>query len=468
MEHQIRFCTTSDGVRIAYATVGQGPPVVYVPGPFSQFKFMAHEPRVASMWQQIAANRGLVLFDRRGTGMSGRDVRDFSRVALVRDLEAVINHLKLRRLALIAWDMAGVVAIEYAHRHPEKVSHLILCGSFARGQDVGTPETNEALIRLIRGGWDVASEMLPAILVPSADPETARRWITSVRESCSGDSAAAQLEAAVAEDVSDLLPEIEIPTLILHARHDRAFPFELGRKLASLLPNARLVALDYDVHWDPRHLTPVVEAINDFLAPRKPPKGQPPEAAAPSGLVTIMFTDMEGSTTLTQRLGDARAQEVLRTHNTIVRDALKACGGSQIKHTGDGIMATFPAASKALECAIAIQKAFEERNRSLSARPEPVEPRAASEEPIRVRIGLNAGEPIAEDEDLFGAAVQLAARVCSHAQPGQILAANVVRELAAGKGVMFSDRGDVTLRGFEEPVRLYEVRWQADSDAGQA
>jgi adenylate cyclase len=183
------------------------------------------------------------------------------------------------------------------------------------------------------------------------------------------------------------------------------------------------------------------------------------KAAAPSGLVTIMFTDMEGSTTLTQRLGDARAQEVLRTHNAVVRDALKACDGSQIKHTGDGIMATFAAASKALECAVVIQKAFEERNRSLSARPEPVEERAASDEPIRVRIGLNAGEPVAEDEDLFGTAVQLAARICAHAEPGQILASNVVRELAAGKGVMFSDQGEVTLRGFEEPVRLYEVRW---------
>jgi len=168
---------------------------------------------------------------------------------------------------------------------------------------------------------------------------------------------------------------------------------------------------------------------------------------------------MEGSTTLTQRLGDAGAQEVLRTHNTIVRDTLKAHSGSETKHTGDGIMASFPAASKALECAVVIQRAFEERNRSLSARPSTGSPRAANETPIRVRIGLNAGEPVAEDEDLFGTAVQLAARICAHAEPGQILAANVVRELSAGKGVMFSDRGEVTLRGFEEPVRLYEVRW---------
>jgi class 3 adenylate cyclase len=446
VEPEIRFCTTFDGVRVAYATTGKGPPVVYVPGWFSPFKLMAHEPRVASMWQQIAANRGLVLFDRRGTGMSGRDVRDFSRVALVRDLEAIIDHLKLRRLALMAWDVAGVVAIEYAHRHPDKVSHLILCGSFARGQDVGTQETKEALIHLIRGGWDMASEMLPALVVPGADPEIARRWITTLRESCSGDSAAAQLEAAVAEDVTDLLPEIKIPALILHARRDRVFPFELGRELASLMPNARLVTLEQDVHWDPRGLTRVVEAINDFLTPRKSAKRKPQKAAASSGLVTILFTDIEGSTTLTQRLGDARAQELLRTHNTIVRDALRACSGSEIKHTGDGIMASFAAASQALQCAISIQEAVA----------------AQSETPFRVRIGLNAGEPIAEEQDLFGTAVQLARRVCDHADPGQILVSNVVRELAMGKGFLFSDHGDVELRGLEDPVRLYEVRWEED------
>ncbi len=154
---------------------------------------------------------------------------------------------------------------------------------------------------------------------------------------------------------------------------------------------------------------------------------------------------MEGSTSLTQRLGDAGAQELLRTHNSIVRDALKAHDGAEIKHTGDGIMASFPAASKALACATTIQTAFAERNET-------------AEEPIKVRIGLNAGEPVAEDEDLFGTAVQLAARVCATAEPGTILASNVVRELSAGKGFLFSDQGNIVLRGFEDPVRLYEVR----------
>jgi len=450
MEQEIRFCTTSDGVRIAYATMGKGtPPLVYVPGWASPLKYAEYEPRVASLYNELAANRQLIRYDRRGTGMSDLDVGDFSRSALVKDLEAVIDHLKLRRVALWALDMAGPVAVEYAFRHPQNVSHLILYGSYARGKDIGPEETREGMFRLIRGGWDVASEMWPIILMPGADPETARHLFTVLRHSCSANAAADQLQAAAAEDVTELLAEIKIPTLVLHPRTDRSVPFRLGRRLASLLPNARLVTLEQDVHLDIGHLSPVVQAINDFLAPRKPAKRKPAKAAkvTPSGLVTILFTDMEGSTTLTQRLGDAAAQEVLRTHNRIVREALKAHSGSETKHTGDGIMASFASASHALECAVAIQRAFAAHNESTA-------------EPIRVRIGLNAGEPVAEDEDLFGTAVQLAARICAHAEPGQILASNVVRELAAGKRFLFSDRGDVALRGFEDPVRLFEVPWR--------
>ncbi len=134
-------------------------------------------------------------------------------------------------------------------------------------------------------------------------------------------------------------------------------------------------------------------------------------------------------------------------HNAVVRYALAGHGGSEIKHTGDGIMASFPSASGALECAIAIQRAL--------ARSSEDDPDA----PIHVRIGLNAGEPVREEEDLFGTAVQLARRICDQAEAGQVLASNVVRELVAGKGFLFSDRGESALHGFEDPIRLYEVRW---------
>jgi class 3 adenylate cyclase len=168
------------------------------------------------------------------------------------------------------------------------------------------------------------------------------------------------------------------------------------------------------------------------------------------GLVTILFTDMEGSTSLTQRLGDASAQEVLRLHNGIVREALGAHGGAEIKHTGDGIMASLTSTSYALDCAIAIQRAFARYNESN----QPI--------PIRVRIGLNTGEPVAEDQDLFGTTVQVAARICAHAEPGQILATMVVRELVAGKKFIFVDLGAVALRGFEEIAQLYEVKWRQE------
>ncbi len=448
MEPQIRFCTSADGTRIAYATMGEGPPpLVFVPNWFSPFKSMAHEPRVASSYQNLAADRQFVLYDRRGTGMSDRDVPDFRREALVKDLEAVIDHLKLRRVALYALDMAGPVAIEYAHRHPKKVSHLILTGCYVRGQDLVGQEAIEGMLGIIRSGWDMAAKMWPALIMPEADAEGAQRLTAALRESCSADAAADQLEAAVAEDLASLLPQIKTPTLVLHARRDQIVPFEQGSRLASLMPNARLVTLDWEAHWDPRNTAPLLEAINEFLAPRKPAKRKPLKAAPPSGLVTILFTDVEGSTAMTQRLGDAKARDLLREHERMVREALKAHGGSEVKTMGDGFMASFSSATKALESAIAMQRAFAEHNES-------------ADEPIKVRIGLNAGEPIAEDDDLFGTAVNEAARITAAAKGGEILASDVVRQLVKGKDFLFADRGEASLKGFDEPVRLYEVRWR--------
>jgi class 3 adenylate cyclase len=190
----------------------------------------------------------------------------------------------------------------------------------------------------------------------------------------------------------------------------------------------------------------VLAAIDELLGEDEEAAtaAEPPEAGA---FRTILFTDVEGSTALTQRLGDAKARALLREHERMVREALKAHGGSELKTTGDGFMASFSSATRALESAIAMQRAFAQHNES-------------AEEPILVRVGMNAGEPIAEDEDLFGTAVNLAARICSHAEAGQILTSDVVRQLVAGKGFTFADKGEATLKGFDKPVRLYEVRWR--------
>ncbi len=163
------------------------------------------------------------------------------------------------------------------------------------------------------------------------------------------------------------------------------------------------------------------------------------------GLLTILFTDLEGSTAMTQRLGDARAQEIVRAHNTIVRREVSARGGTEVKHTGDGIMATFHSAARAVAAAVAMQHGVRAYNQA--------HPHAS----FQIAVGLNAGEPVSEDADVFGSAVQLAARTCAEAKGGQILATNVVRELVYGKGALFADQGAADLKGFDEPVHLFEV-----------
>ncbi|HET8943201.1 MAG TPA: nickel-binding protein [Dehalococcoidia bacterium] len=166
------------------------------------------------------------------------------------------------------------------------------------------------------------------------------------------------------------------------------------------------------------------------------------------GFRTILFTDMEGSTALTQQLGDEQAMALLHVHNDIIRGALHARGGSEVKHTGDGIMASFISPKRAVECAIDVQKQFAVHNEN------------EDHIPIRVRIGLSAGEPVEENRDLFGACVQMAARACSFAQPGQIIAPTIIRDLCLGKGFEFQDVGKVPLRGFDRDIRLFEIRWR--------
>jgi class 3 adenylate cyclase len=454
MEQQIRFCTSADGTRIAYATVGQGSPVISIRPWFTHLEYEWESPMWRSLIDRLSARHLLIHHDGRGMGLSDHRVSDYSPEAQVRDLEAVVDALGLERFALYGVSQGGATSITYAVRYPERVSHLILQGSFARmGWLIDTEEGQQRFqtaLSLIRQGWgtDLPAyrQFFTSLFIPDGDAEAIRQFNEMQRVSTSPENAVAVLSAMRDTDVSELLSRVRAPTLVVHCRGDAIVPFESGRRLAAAIPGARFLPLDSRNHL-PLPNEPAAEvlekAMEEFLG-----EGEEPAAgAAPSGLVTILFTDMEGSTTLTQRLGDAKAQEVLRTHNRIVRDALKAHSGSEVKHTGDGIMASFASASRALECAIAVQRALAQHNES-------------AEEPIRVRIGLNAGEPVAEEEDLFGTAVQLAARICAHAEPGEILAPIVVRELAAGKGFLFADRGDVALRGFEDPVRLYEVRWR--------
>jgi class 3 adenylate cyclase len=450
--------------------VGQGPPLVRVLGWFTHLEFEWENPRWRRFYEPMASRFTYIRYDGRGMGLSDRDVTDFSVDAFVYDLEAVVDALGFEKVALYGISQGGRTSIAYAVRHPERVSHLIIYGSTARPP--WTEDQQQTMISLIRQGWgsDLPAhrQFFTGLFMPDGDMEAIQAFNEMQRVSAPADNVMAMLtsEAGLTLDCTDLLPKVTVPTLVIHRRGDAIVPFELGREIAAGIPGARFLPLEGRNHaaladGDAPVNEVMAKAITEFVGPGEQATNEAP-AAVPSGLVTILFTDMEGSTNLTQRLGDAKAQDVLRTHNTIVRDALKVHGGSEIKHTGDGIMASFGSASRALECAVAIQQAFRERNAAVGAALAPPQDAASGAptplEPLLVRIGLNAGEPVAEDEDLFGAAVQLAARVCARAEPGQVLAANVVRELAMGKGFLFSDLGEVVLRGFEDPVRLYEVR----------
>ncbi len=451
MEPRIQFAKRSDGVSIACATIGQGPPLVCPPGWVSHLEVQWEYEPWRAFYETLAGRHTVVLYDKHGTGLSDRNRTDFSLEADRRDLETVVDHLRLKCLALLGLSQSGPVAVAYAVKHSRRVTRLILYGTYAAGDTIAKDEVKAAILSLIRAHWGVGSKALADVFVPGADAITAQ-WLAKLQRQSATPEMAAQLLALLYQvNVADLLPRLRVPTLVIHRQRDRAMPFQLGRDLAALIPNARFVPLEGDIHvpWL-GDADSVVRAIDEFLGEgEQAPAVRAAPSREPGGLVTILFTDVEGSTALTQRLGDAKAREVLREHERIVREALKAHGGAEVKALGDGFMASFSSATGALECAIAMQRAF-------AAHKE------AADELIRVRVGLNAGEPIAEGEDLFGTAVNLAARIAAQAQGGQILVANVVRELAAGKGFLFADRGQTALRGFEDPVRLYEVHWREE------
>jgi class 3 adenylate cyclase len=323
---------------------------------------------------------------------------------------------------------------------------LVLCSAFLTGDGITTPERQKALIDFTAAfGFPIGDFGGDTIL--TRDEEIAVR--RKERAAASPQTHAELLRTLFSADVDGLAERVSAPVLVMHARGDPLIPFGLGREAAARLPHATFLPYEATGAGVWRQAGAIIPEIRRFLG-LKANDITRERSSLISGVHTILFTDVEGSTALTHKLGDARAREVMRDHERMVRTALEAYGGSEIKTTGDGFMASFASASQALKCAVAMQRAFAEYNET-------------ADEAIRVRMGLNAGEPIAEAEDLFGTAVNLASRIATQAAGGQIVVSSVVRELAAGKGFLFADQGEIALRGFEDPVRLYEVRWGDES-----
>jgi class 3 adenylate cyclase len=446
MEPRIQYATTDDGVSIAFWTLGEGEPIVHLPWfRASHVQLEWQFPECRRWYEALASKRKIVRYDSRGVGMSFRNVSDFSLDALVSDLDAVVERLDLDRFALFGVLHNGPVAMAYAARHPDKVSHLILWCTYARNAEYAQSTQIQATRSFTETDWELYTETLASVRLGWHEGGSTRRFASLIRESLTPQALAAQREAFADLDVTDLLPSIQAPTLVLHRRGINWLDERVAQDLAARIPNASLAVLDgtsgapYLGDTDA-----VLSAIYGHLGEAYEPVTATPDDIAEPTLKTILFTDMEGSTALTQRLGDAAARDVFRDYERLTRDALQAHGGAEVKTLGDGFMATFGSATRAVECAIAMQRAFDARDDG---------------EKINVRIGLNAGEPIAEDDDLFGTAVIMAARIASEASGGQILTSNVVQLLVAGKRFEFSARGKTTLRGFDEPVELFEVGW---------
>jgi pimeloyl-ACP methyl ester carboxylesterase/DNA-binding CsgD family transcriptional regulator len=291
LEQQIHFCKAADGVRIAYASVGSGPVLVKAPNWLTHLEYEWQSPVWRHWWQDLAQDHTVIRFDQRGSGLSEWDVDDWSFEARVLDLEAVVADAGADEFALLGISQGASVAIEYAVRHPEKVTHLVLVGGFARGRlKRGVPrDVQDAYLTLIRQEWGKDNpayrQMFTGTFMPEATPEQTRWFNELQRISTSATNAARIFEASGQVDVMDRLPLVCVPTLVLHARGDERIDFEHGSLLARLIPGAHFVPLDSRNHLtleDEPAWKVLVGNVRHFLATGKPLPEAPVYAAAPS------------------------------------------------------------------------------------------------------------------------------------------------------------------------------------------
>ena len=439
-EPRIQYAKTSDGVSIAFTVMGQGVPFVYVDS-FSHFLLFWRSPAYQPWLHGLADRYQLVLYDPRGTGLSQRGLTEYTAEMPLMDLEAVVDQLALDRFVVFAMYNQAQGAVAYAVKNAGRVAGLILWGGYVRWDP-----RERTLLSIAETNWEFFLQSI-AQTFNWLEPAEVRAYVDVLRQCATQVDFIKILRAGTTanSDLENLLPDLRTPTLVLHPKELTIVKAEAAVRLASLISDARLVLLDGPNAIPTGDLAePTLRVVTEFV---EEVTGCEPRSELPAGAFrTVLFTDLVGHTEMMQRLGDEKGRDVLREHESITRDVLKQHGGTEVKTMGDGFMASFGSVTKAVECAVALQRAF-----------------AGHEgEPLSVRVGLNAGEPIEEDGDLFGATVILASRIATKAEGGEILVADTVRGLCSGKGFLFSDRGEFVAKGFEDPVRLYEVRWREE------
>lgn len=444
MELRTRYTVSADGTRIAYAVIGEGEPVVSTSLAWGDLHLYSHVGLFRAMYDAwVSAGLQIALHDTRNFGASDHGVLRLDLDARLEDIDAVADAAGFETFALTAVASGAPVAIAYAARHPERVRRLVLVNGYARGEDwyrlVPAMRIVRGLLDMADDDWDTYLITTTSALTQFADPDSATAMAAAYKSSASASDYLAWVRANENVDVSGLLASIMCPTLVAVVPRMMAGGLPLARDIAAQIPNAELVELSIGPSF--------LQTMGAFLGggtASAPPERAPDRQA----FRTILFTDLVGHTEMMRRLGDEKGRTVLREHESLTREVLKQHGGNEVKTMGDGFLASFPSVTRGVECAIALQKAIAERN-------------VTSDELLNVRVGLNAGEPIEEDGDLFGETVILASRITAMAKGGEILASLAVRELSAGKGFTFTSRGEHTLRGFEEPVRVFEISWKS-------
>ena len=447
MEPRIQYVQTADGVSVAYWTLGEGAPLVMTsPLQWSHIALEWEIPNLRGWYERLAQGRMLVRYDIRGHGMSERNVEDFSLDALVSDVEAVIGRLDLERVDLVGLGGPGHILIAFAARYPQSVSRLVLWGvQVHHRDDLGRPGRLAALLSLAERDWDLAVESWAHAEIGWSEAAQADQWARFIRASMNQADFLRLWQAVTQFDVTALLPQVMASTLVLYDPRGRAGSSRgdvegHSRELGSRISNAKLVRLGEGSVAAYEH-EEGMRVVEEFLG-ISAESSKVEEGVVPQGTAVILFADIVDSTALTEEMGDTAFREKARELDTSLRAIIRECSGTPVegKVLGDGVLAVFTSARQAIECALRCNAAGEPLG-------------------LRLHLGIHAGDVIREGNNVFGGAVNIAARIAAASAPGEVLVSDTVRGLArTSAGASFEDRGEQTLKGIAEPQRLFAVR----------
>ncbi len=437
MAPETRYARSGD-LHIAYQVIGEGAiDLVYVPTWISQVEHYWEEPGVAWYFERLASFARLIMFDRRGSGLSDPVPRAPTLEEQMDDVVAVMDAAGSERAALFAQLEGGAMAALFAATHPERTTALVLYEAMPRmswAPDYDWALRPEERSVQLSETWGDGSRLLGLAPKSAANPRL-RAWFARLERLAASPGTAAKLSMMNAEvDVRAVLPSINVPTLVLHRADDNFVDARHSRYLAEHIPGARYVELPgEEAITFGAETRPLLEEIEEFLT------GQRRPADSERILATVMFSDIVDSTRRAAELGDRRWREELDAIERVVSRELSRFRGRAVKAMGDGFLATFDGPARAIRCALALQAGAREQFG------------------LEIRSGLHTGEIELMGNDVGGIAVHIAARVLACAAPGEVLASGTVKDLVVGSGLRFEDRGERELRGVPGVWRLWAV-----------